>query len=80
MMRIKQVDNGKWTVVHDVTGSVMLRAKVPCSNATAPMYFDTREEVKELCTQHGLYEVRAGNPDGLPEGTLVELVIGGKPT
>lgn len=86
MMRIKQVSNGKWTVVHDVTGAVMLRVDTGTDvlsgegteRLTAPKYCDTREEVKQLCMQCGLYEVKADNPDGYPEGTLVELRIGGK--
>ncbi len=83
-MRIKQVGNGKWTVVHDVTGAIMLRVDTETDiltpdgteRLTAPKYLDTREEVKQLCMQHGLYEAKADNPGGLPEGTLIGLFIG----
>ncbi len=78
MMRIDQVD-GKWTVVA-ADGQIMLRKPTGryCGSIpiTDPLLCETREEVKNICLDQGLYEVGPHNPDDIPEGTLVELRIG----
>ncbi len=56
-----------WTVVNSL-GAIKLRL-ADGSHA----YLPTREEVVQQCRLSGLFEVKAGNPDGLAEGVLVEF-------
>lgn len=70
MMRITQRPEG-YTVVRDRDGAVMLM-----NPEREPIYFPTHEEVSKLCMSHGFYEVKEGNPSGIPGGTLCTLVIG----
>lgn len=75
MMRITQVPNGKWTVLRDSDNAVMCHVQTE-GGTRAPKYFDTRGAVKAICIEAGWYEVKEGNPDNLPAGTLVQFVIG----
>jgi hypothetical protein len=68
MMRVENTDKG-WTVVNDLN-EVRLYTQ-----DGAPMYLATREEVVGQCTANGMYQAKAGNPGGWPEGTLLEFSV-----
>lgn len=63
-MRIAETQHG-WTLLNDV-GEVKLRTE-----DGEPLYLPTRADVKAQCLNARLYEVKEGNPAGLPAGTLV---------